>query len=721
MTMSHLSTTCLLHALLAMPLIAADPPPAFTPRTTFAEQRAVDQATVAAVPKHPTTTTDLERVPMWAAAGTLRWASATRVFPAGKPLHLRIDAGTPFVEPGWEYQDKAGNTWFADQVWSEGAQWGAVGGGAVRRSITPDKTLWYVPPPDAEIYTTERYGMSAYRFRLPPGRYTVQLQFVETFKDQVGSRVFEVTVNGQPFLTAFDPLKEAGGFKVPVLREVKGVAVGSDGRLELGFSSALGHTPTVNGIQIVGEAPLAEDFTFEQGRYCRGVDDPALLPDPGRALFRVACGLLAEVGWRLVIGDQIWLPDVGRNEPRGYGAIGGGVGTRRVTIPFTGGAVTGIYRNERYGVQAYEFDVPPGTYTARLHFADGFECVYRPGGRVFDVTVQGRVALDKLDPFVAGGGLARASVFDVRGVVVDAIGVLRIGFTAKANSPAISGIEVFAGTPGEAFTTTQVVGPAKRVPLVPTTQTQLCRVLYVGNSMTFFWAIPQTVAAMVNAAQPQVWHEPYRHLIGGYTLPKFFSPQWQPQQAWKTIIEHGKYDYVVLQDAIGGYAKAQGGKGDASVYREAMANARSFIAVAKAAGSRVIYYAIDDPTGYAPGEESAAELDRLVKEQHLVLIPAGAAVNELMRQETKDPHGLVFANDGVHYGIHSAYLVACLHTIAWTGRSIENNPSPYLVGQELAIEPAIARYIEAFAWRFFSDYAKRHDLKLGILPEGTFK
>lgn len=690
----------------------------FQPRHTLAERAAVDQAVKAVVPKH-STTTSLEPEPMWVASGEFVQKPMARVFPAGQPLQLRIDSGTPFVEPGWEFKDGAGNVWFADQAWSEGAQWGAVGGGGVQRSISPDNKLWYVPPPDAEMYSTERYGLSAYRFRLPPGNYTLKLHFAETYKDEVGSRVFDVKVNGQPVLTDFDPVKEAGGFRVPVVREFKGIAV-TDQPLEISFVGKSSQAPIINGIQILGESPLKKDFAFELGRTWRGKDDPDELADPGKALYRVSCGMMAREGWKLQAGGREWLPDSGRNEPRGYGFIGGGAGTRRAPVRYSGGAATAVYRNERYGMKAYEFDVPHGTYTVRLHFAEGFECVYRPGERVFDVSVQGRPVLKDLDPFVAGGGFARASVFDVSGVKVDEVGVLRVGFTDKVNAAMIQGIEVFEGKPGNASEVKQIVGPAKRVLTRPATDAKLLRLLYMGNSMTFFWAIPETVAAMVNSAQKKFWLEPYRHLIGGFTLPKFFSPEWQPAQAWKTILENGKYDYLVLQDAIGGYAPQPGRQSpqrDVDLWREAMANIRIVADIAEANGTRVVLYMIDDPNGYAPGEESTTELIKLVKEKNMVLIPVGEAINGLVREEATDPHGLDFANDGVHYGIHSAYLSACMHFIALTGRSPENNASAFLVGQEVPIEPAAARRIEAFAWKFSTDYAERHNLELGILPE----
>lgn len=92
-----------------------------------------------------------------------------------------------------------------------------------------------------------------------------------------------------------------------------------------------------------------------------------------------------------------------------------------------------------------QFRLVPGTYTVRLHFAETFGGISAPGGRVFDVSVQGREVLAAFDVFKEAGGRNRAIVKEFRGVRVE--DALRIGFTQRANSPAINALEILAEPP----------------------------------------------------------------------------------------------------------------------------------------------------------------------------------------------------------------------------------------------------------------------------------
>jgi beta-galactosidase len=65
-----------------------------------------------------------------------------------------------------------------------------------------------------------------------------------------------------------------------------------------------------------------------------------------------------------------------------------------------------MYFTYREGIESYRFDVPDGDYEVELRFA---EPSAKPGQRVFDVAVNGRVVADKLD-LAAQHGLARAVV-----------------------------------------------------------------------------------------------------------------------------------------------------------------------------------------------------------------------------------------------------------------------------------------------------------------------
>lgn len=147
-----------------------------------------------------------------------------------------------------KYVDQAGNEWSPDQYIEQSTEWGAVDGLTVDRG---DLGIDGVAAP--KVYQTERYNMSAYIFKLPNGRYRVRLHFAETYDGMtdVGQRVFSVTINGQTVLHDFDPHKEAGGLRKPVIKEIDRVVV-RGGELTIGFVKNI-QNPEINGIEILGQ------------------------------------------------------------------------------------------------------------------------------------------------------------------------------------------------------------------------------------------------------------------------------------------------------------------------------------------------------------------------------------------------------------------------------------------------------------------------------------
>jgi len=165
----------------------------------------------------------------------------------GKPeapkFVLRVNCAA--TEP---YTDKAGNLWLPDQYIEEGKEWGVADGMTVDRG---DLGMTGTDAP--RVYETECYSMSAYKFKVPNGKYTVRLHFAETYEgiSGEGQRIFSVTINDETFLKDFDPYKEAGGFQKPVVKEAKGVIV-TGGELVIGFISDI-QNPEINGIEILSE------------------------------------------------------------------------------------------------------------------------------------------------------------------------------------------------------------------------------------------------------------------------------------------------------------------------------------------------------------------------------------------------------------------------------------------------------------------------------------
>jgi hypothetical protein len=156
-------------------------------------------------------------------------------------------------------------------------------------------------------------------------------------------------------------------------------------------------------------------------------------------VLRVNCGS----GQDYVDTDgNAWLADRLLFDGAPWGATGGGRALRE-GLTIEGTPAPGVYLTERFGLHAYTFHVPDGSYALRLHFAETYDGAAQPGARVFSVSVNDVPALTSFDPFVAAGGFATPVVRCVDGVTV-AGGTLQVRFAAEVQNPELNGVEVIA-------------------------------------------------------------------------------------------------------------------------------------------------------------------------------------------------------------------------------------------------------------------------------------
>jgi hypothetical protein len=78
-------------------------------------------------------------------------------------------------------------------------------------------------------------------------------------------------------------------------------------------------------------------------------------------------------------------------------------------------------------------------YTVRLHFAEVEDL--RPGSRVFDVKLQGRTVISRLDIAKEAGAANRALVKEIRGVAATGTMVIELGAVA-GSAPLLCALEV---------------------------------------------------------------------------------------------------------------------------------------------------------------------------------------------------------------------------------------------------------------------------------------
>jgi hypothetical protein len=128
---------------------------------------------------------------------------------------------------------------------------------------------------------------------------------------------------------------------------------------------------------------------------------------------------------------NIWLPDQGFTD--------GETTDRPDDLQIANTKDPAFYRTERYSMTSFSYPVPNGKYMVKLHFAETFDGISGPGGRVFSFNVEGQEFKD-FDIWVKAGGAQRAYIETVNVEVTD--GKLDVSFTAQEENPEINGIEI---------------------------------------------------------------------------------------------------------------------------------------------------------------------------------------------------------------------------------------------------------------------------------------
>lgn len=154
--------------------------------------------------------------------------------PSPAPATVRINVG------GGEYSNPGNllvQKWSADQYFTGGQTNNQAAGHAIAGTD------------DDPLYQDERYGAMSYNIPVPNGKYTVRLHFAEIFSgcQYVGCRIFNVGVNGTPFLSNFDIYGKVGGYTALVMQTSTAV---TNQMLNINFT-AVKENPQVTGIEII--------------------------------------------------------------------------------------------------------------------------------------------------------------------------------------------------------------------------------------------------------------------------------------------------------------------------------------------------------------------------------------------------------------------------------------------------------------------------------------
>jgi ELWxxDGT repeat protein len=266
---------------------------------------------------------------------------------------------------------------------------------------------------DDYLYQTGRHGaVFSYNIPVQNGNYDVVLHFAETWwgnivEGGVGSRKFNVDIEGERKLTEYDIFSQAGG-ALRGKQETFRVRVSED-TLTILFSKGSADLASIKAIEVL----------------------------PAGSFYRINAG-----GEAITTAiNQTFLADT-------YYAHGS-VSTK-VTTDIAGTQDDALYQTGRHG-SAFSYGLPTGngTFEVTLHFAETWWGNLAPGGvgsRRFNVDIEGQRKLTEYDIFQKARGALRAVKESFRVEVKD--GVLNLFFSkGTADLASIKAIEFAPLTP----------------------------------------------------------------------------------------------------------------------------------------------------------------------------------------------------------------------------------------------------------------------------------
>ncbi|WP_446217479.1 malectin domain-containing carbohydrate-binding protein [Micromonospora sp. IBHARD004] len=235
----------------------------------------------------------------------------------------------------------------------------------------------------------------------------------------VGSRKFDVSIDGALKLNDFDAVAAAGGTNRGTMRAFSLI---SDGMVDIDFAHVV-QNPLVQGFEIIrtAPAPAATDVLYRVN-----AGGPALAASSGPS-------------WA---EDSATTPSTYHN-------------TGNVAMTYTTNAVmersvpagtpVELFNSERYDQSStpdmqWNFPVTAGQQVqVRLYLANRYSGTATVGKRIFDVSIDGVVKLNDFDAVAATGSTNRGTM---RAFVITSDGNVDIDFGRVVENPLIQGIEI---------------------------------------------------------------------------------------------------------------------------------------------------------------------------------------------------------------------------------------------------------------------------------------
>ena len=269
-------------------------------------------------------------------------------------------------------------------------------------------------------YQTQRYGPMTYTVPgfTAGGSYIVRLHFAEMYwginahGGGIGSRKFNVAINGAPVLTNLDVYAKAGAAdKAVVIDETANAD--ANGTFTIALTNGAADNAMLTAIQFLPGSGGTTAQALDVGGGQVGAFTADTLPNGG------ANGTIATT-------------------------------STAIDVSAANAAPQAVYQSQRFGQFARTVSglTPGSAYTVRLHFAELYFGYGRAGTgqRMFNVAVNGAPVLSNFDVFATAGAANKAVVRDFP-ATADGNGSITVALTnGAADNPMLSGIEIIAGS-----------------------------------------------------------------------------------------------------------------------------------------------------------------------------------------------------------------------------------------------------------------------------------
>ena len=176
------------------------------------------------------------------------------------------------------------------------------------------------------------------------------------------------------------------------------------------------------------------------------------------------------------------------------------------------------------------------------------------------------------------------------------------------------------------------------------------RILFIGNSYTYFNNLPRLVAGMAESAHESL--ETEMVVVGGATLKK----HWEDGKA-AAAIKRGGWDYVVLQEQslLGSPLQAVPRVNDPKMFHE---YARLFDAEIKKVKARTVFFMTWARRNLPETQDLLVDAyESIAKELHAIVVPVGLAWQAALK---RNPNLVLHQLDMSHPTPAGSYLAACV-------------------------------------------------------------